>query len=250
MLSDEVAGRIDRLIEAHRRGVFSEVELAGRLGDWLTAENLGSVLDRLSPECLRLVAETLHVHDRSADARLHPEASPFADGPHDWERDRLVRQFLCGPRTPDERVVAFGVALPSFQPEWAVRLIRADSAGYRVRLTRFAVLLSASSGATPEVETFESPIPEADADRVVEVWATMLRNVRPQRCLPGDADGIRFHFGCDFGTEINLAGRTHSPRPDSPTGRLVAVLDALRAFAAAGEPPRLTAVRDSLSWFG
>jgi len=95
------------------------------------------------------------------------------------------------------------------------------------------------NGATPTQPLITASLPEAKCSSlssevaavVSEAWVVMLRGVRypPPSNVIG-LDGTTYHFSAlDAGER--LAGQIWSPKASTPTARLVAVVEALRAYS-------------------
>lgn len=183
---------------------------------------------------------------------LLPEESPCGPSSFLFEYHLRASAVLFKSRKPKWKERAAVVCLPSFQPEWVVRLIDTGKGKHVLFLVEAAQQIYCSPTATIETKDSLVSLPEEVASTICTVWRQMLEQVRhPERARLG-LDGASFHFtywelgvGC-------MAGRTWSPSADLATGRLVAVAQSLREYTLAEEPTRqkvLEGIRRSLDWF-
>jgi hypothetical protein len=79
MLSPEIARRLDRLLASREKGIFTDEELAAQLGDLVTADNIGALLERLPHAMLGAVKRGIALSNRRAadNECLWPEDSPL-----------------------------------------------------------------------------------------------------------------------------------------------------------------------------
>ncbi len=78
------------------------------------------------------------------------------------------------------------------------------------------------------VEVFRTPIDQETAERVSEIWKTMLLAIRhpEQKRLGIDADD--FYFSMSTRQHGDLSGHVMSPNPESKAGRLVSLAYSMR----------------------
>jgi len=81
------------------------------------------------------------------------------------------------------------------------------------------------------------------ADTIAQGWLTMLWNVRYQPTDEIGADGTTFHFSGFCRGVGQLSGQTWSPDPATPTGRLVALAEAIKAYSLAPSQEATDALR-------
>jgi hypothetical protein len=142
------------------------------------------------------------------------------------------------------------VAVPSFQPEWAVYLLREKGSApllvsrrmsdHTWRTMRNQLERSWSSGRTAqtaalehlkiEVETSQAVISVATADLLEEVWGRMLERVRYPRTPWEGEDGIRYHAS-HWSQGSVRSGQTWSPPDGSRPSALVKLSGKMAAFA-------------------
>jgi hypothetical protein len=165
----------------------------------------------------------------AAQGHLEPEDGAFASVlPEYYAKARNT--LLTG--VPGQSMTA--VVLPSFEPEWSVWVIQRPEPVACSR-TAVAPIWNEEKPAEPDAPSVPqapkcAPLSADLAADLVDVWTAMLRPVRypapPKKIL---VDGTSYHFvGFDQG-QI-LAGQISSPESNVPTGRLVATVEALRAF--------------------
>jgi hypothetical protein len=187
-------------------------------------------MDRLvavSAICLALVVAHL-----SAQHRLEPDQSIFASGLIEYYRG--VRMALLADVPAAAAVV---VVLPSFEPEWAAWSVRAPRPSACSRVAASPIW----NGDKPDVPNVSTPaldvkcaaISPGMAGDLAQAWETMLRRVAyPPPSGTIGLDGTTYHFSL-LALDRQLAGKVWSPKPESETGRLVSVAEALRAFTSA-----------------
>ena len=81
-------------------------------------------------------------------------------------------------------------------------------------------------------------LPRDLADEIEVVWKEMLLDVRhPKEPILGN-DGVIYHFSARLEWRGEISGHTWSPDPDSRTGRLTSLADALGDYARKDRPER------------
>jgi hypothetical protein len=141
------------------------------------------------------------------------------------------------------------VAVPSFQPEWAVYLLREEGSAPQLvsrrmseqvwRTMRNKLQRDWSSGRTAqtaaledlkiEVETSRAVITVATADLLEEVWGRMLARVRYPRTPWEGEDGIRYHAS-HWSQGSVRSGQTWSPPQGSHPYALVKLAEQMHSF--------------------
>ena len=162
--------------------------------------------------------------------QLEPDDSIFSS--FEREYSTAVREALL----TGVPLTAFSVVtIPSFTPEWAawVEIEPEPRACSRI------VPAPIWNGAEPTRPNLpgELPAPKCApltaklAKSIANAWLGMLWGVRYQSSDVMGGDGVGFHFaGFCPGPGI-LAGQTWSPEAGTPTARLVALAEALRAYS-------------------
>lgn len=254
MLSTEIADRLDRLLAAREIGIFTNDEFATRLGSLLTSENLGAVLARLPPDIVVAVKEGIAQDDRrAADVEsLCPETSPFDCVDVFGNYYRNVASALLEPGKHNRRGLLSVVCLPSFEVEWAIRLLGSEKEGFSITRSVAETMIWSRQGLTPvAVMQVESPLPAELAASVCEAWRNMLRLVRYPQSSAAGLDGVTYHFACFEPGMGWMAGTTWSPEDRTAPGRLVALSQLLFQYVEQGakERSRLAVeIRQAADW--
>jgi hypothetical protein len=81
------------------------------------------------------------------------------------------------------------------------------------------------------VEREARPLPKDVADRLKALWDEMLLNVRHPAELEHGQDGETYYFSAWLRGRGQLSGHAWSPEPASKTGRLVALVGALKDYS-------------------
>lgn len=177
-------------------------------------------------------------------------------------RDVFARAF-------DDGVTSRAVVLPSFEVEYAIGLrktkegieafaLKASSSIWDVQLLKEyeegkvqevsqdgrTVPYEKSEGyrklkkSTPsdhrkiKTELRTRPIPKDLAEKINVFWREMLLNVEHPAKMDEGLDGVTYHFSAWVLGRGDLSGHVWSPEPDSKTGRLVALTEALADYAS------------------
>ncbi len=161
---------------------------------------------------------------------LLPEDSPF----HHWEIQggyklsvarRLLREIERRP------VIATVVCLPSFEPEWAIRIHGSDKLGFAATLTKAQKqIYSAGQDAEVDVSQDDVILSSNLADELLEIWARMLRDAKYRASASAGLDGVSYHFLCYKNTHGHLCGRTCSPDPETTAGHFASLAHCLHDF--------------------
>ena len=170
---------------------------------------------------------------------LVPEYGPFsaASLPEYYTAVRAVLFEGVSDATP--RVIV----LPSFEPEWSVWVDlepEPRSCSRAVESPLWNDLDPARPNRPSEISTPNcAPLQLNVAQTVAAGWYAMLRGTRYPTASNGVSfDGVSYHFAAFVPGLGDLEGQTHSPNSDTPTGRFVALVEALRAYSVA---PSVTA---------
>jgi hypothetical protein len=255
MLSPEIDRRFNRLLAFHEKGGYSDDELAFAFGTLATADNIGELLERLPSNLLEAVKRGIVLDNRQAMGNdyLHPEASPLDCEPLSIKYYQMVSQALLEPDLTPRRGRLWVVCLPSFQVEWALRLIGSDTGGYSLAVSVAKTQIWDSQTVAPvEVKMIEAPLPTNVAAQVCRAWQKMLLRVRhPESNLVGK-DGVGYHFayhGPDIG---RMAGKTWSPGSSTAPGKLVALSHLLYQYVEKEDGVRnglLCEIQQAAGWF-
>jgi hypothetical protein len=204
------------------------------------------------------------VQSASAQDRLIPDVDAPVTFKSYWLK---VREVFA--QAFEEEVTSRAIVLPSFRVEYAVGLrrtkvgveafvIRASSSiwdvAYLKMIEEGEVLIVDEEDKRVPLEQDEEyqelkkttpsdhrkikferrarPIPAGLAAKVEAVWHTMLLSARyPTKARDG-CDGEIYHFSALVPKRGHLGAHVWSPEPDSKTGRLVALTDALAEYAS------------------
>ena len=194
-----------------------------------------------------------------AQDHLEPEDSLLAADELDWDYARKVRDVLL--KDTASHSLARMVCLPSFQPEWAVSVVREDGPGRNDPINYFVEYVVVDKPLWPpgnnasqnaKVKTFRAELDFETAGALSAIWGRMLRSVHyPEEPHIGVLDGEGYHFsgfipanarGGGASGAFNAApeqpgqGQIWSPDEDSVCGRLVAIGEELKSYALTQEP--------------
>ena len=183
------------------------------------------------------------------EEHLWPEESSFSDPGFGRGYVLAVARALLGESIPQMHATV--ACLPSFEPEWAIRVQRIDEARFT------ATLAEADSQIWPHgqqvnVTARECELPRELADGVFRVWRRMLEGTRygPRRTLVLDGDS--YHFACRFPLVLPMAGYTWAVDHDTPPGKLALLSEKLRQFILVNESQHVAlaaSVRECIDWF-
>jgi hypothetical protein len=250
MITPAIEQRLSRLVALHEEGCLTTDELGIHLVHLLNMDNLSDVLHRVPPELVGVLKEGVAADAREAasEEHLHSESSAFA-GPTFIARYHLV---VAESLLPDEevkrRTVLSVVCLPSFDPEWALRLVGSQHRGFNLVLTEAREQLWVSeSSSTVEVTKTVLTIPPELASGISDVWRKMLRRTRHPDSERIGKDGVNYHF--TFGS---MSGHIWSPRAVTLPGRLVSLSHSLRSLVLAGDAQDaalLEEIQVQIAWF-
>src|SRR5262245_56650460 len=139
MLSPCQEERVRQLIAHFEEGIFTEKELGLQLALLATQDDISGsdILENTPPSAIEFVNEGLRfaAQMEEDDEYLWPEASPFAEGSIDSYYYSRVTQVLLESSNERPRPTATVVCLPSFEPEWAIRIRGSAIIGYSDELT-------------------------------------------------------------------------------------------------------------------
>jgi hypothetical protein len=255
MLNPEIARRVDRLIKAQKIGVFSATEFGSRLGELVTADNLGEVLERIPPDLLEAFKESIVQDNKRVadDECLYPEESPFHQPPHIAQYYLKVGALLLENEKINRGVILSVTCMPSFEVEWALRLVESRKGNYSLLLATANEKIWQKAGTSP-IPVLSSKailLPEL-AELVCEVWRKMLQRTRHPSIGRFGLDGVSYHFFYHGPGVGRMAGRTWSPEGQTGPGKLVALSEMLRRYVLSGKKERPAIeqeLRPALEWF-
>jgi hypothetical protein len=257
MLSREIERRLERLLAVHQQGIITEDELASQLGTLASGGSIDSLLERLPTDLVGIAKRGIALDNQEAADHefLRPEASPFdaiAKSDHYY---RHVAAALLEPGDDEHPVLLSVVCLPSFDPEWALRLLDKES-GYSLILNRAETQIYGSlwdpQPAAVAIRREQAILSQALAAELRVAWRKMLRRVRHAERAVFGADGETYHFTCWERGMGCMAGRTWSPEPETAPGRLVALSHLLSRYVVADDEQRTglsDEIRQSVEWF-
>ena len=183
---------------------------------------------------LALVAAVLITANAAqAGEHLEPENGELSGGwPNDYHaavRDTLVRGVHPG--------ALLVVTLPSFRPEWAA-WVQSEPEPRACSCTVPVPIWNGADPSHPHVPA-EAPAPScaplsSKVARAIRAgWIAMLRATRYEEDDSLRFDGVAYHFSGFARGQGRLAGSTWSPDPNTDTGRLVELAEALLAYSLA-----------------
>jgi hypothetical protein len=158
------------------------------------------------------------------------------------------KEYVVGIRAKNKAVEAF-ILEPS-SSIWDTELVRLRENGEIKELTRegnaFKEVPPKKSAAlkklkertpadyrTIKASRFARPIPGELAGEMTAIWRTMLLDVRhpPEGAFEDVMDGDTYHFSAWIWGRGAISGHAHEPDPESKTGRLASLADALGDYA-------------------
>lgn len=254
MLSPEIARRFDRLFAIHEKGILTEDEFAEHLGYLITADNLEAVLERLPPNLLEAVKRGIRLDNQRApgDECLRPEASLFQTTIIS-DYYRRVAAALLEPDLPKSQGLLSVICLPSFEVEWAMRLLGSEKKGYTLALSVAERQIWFSQANVPiAVRRLEAPLMAELGSLISEGWRKMLLRVRHPETGHMGLDGVTYHFACHGPGVGFMAGKTWSPDSTTAPGRLVTLSHLLYRYVEETDAVRHDLVGEilqSAAWF-
>lgn len=209
-------------------------------------------------------------HLKDEDSESKPRALVEADWLYKYHA--MVLSVLVDAYAQNVKTRA--IILPTFSPEYAVGITE-DKDAYGIFYLQPEVSLSAYVGldvlkesakthtgealkriekmiteldaVLPEnpmdvgIERYACAIESSLAERIIQVWDTMLQKTHYAKDHPNGTDGATYHFSMfSLNYFLELAGTTWSPPEDSNTGRLVAITDSMRDLCLSGEKKLLS----------
>ena len=251
---------VDRLISYREQSLCTDVDFGEQLGRILPLvhpEEVSSLMERVPQELIPFVRKgLLQALDQIADDEcLRPHPSPFSGWVRNYhsEYHQSISTLLL---EPDEygrqRGVLSFVCLPSFEPEWSLRLFGSVEKGFRLRAIEAKTkILAARDNASVECASTDVALPDDLGSLLCDVWRAMLLRTRYPKRFGVGRDGVNYHFETHGGGVGFMSGKTWSPRPDTAPGKLVELCSLLLRYTKADEasrPKLLDEIRELGEW--
>ena len=237
MLTPKERKLVEQLVEFETRGIQGFETSARFLGEIVTPENYDAVAQIVPATWKERLDECIAAHSRQVldNECLEPEDSPFDLGEMliKYYRDVAAALFVS-PSQPSSHYRLSAICLPSFDVEWAVRLLwpKRNDPSLVLTIAERKIWLTESAENTP-VTVHRAPLATDIARQLEEIWDRMLCRTRfPERSGMG-LDGVTYHF-----SNVAMAGKKWSPGPEIAPGRLVALSHRLRDYCEAEEKRR------------
>jgi hypothetical protein len=184
------------------------------------------------------------------DDHLRPETSLFADQSVGYHR--AVSRWLL----PEEEIrpgIAAVVCLPSFSPEWAIRIHGSEEEGFTLSLAEAKSQIWCSGNKQDiEISQHHIELEFSIANQLRRIWCDMLRAARYPEVETMGLDGTRYHFFCYEQSRGLLCGHAWSPDPETSPGHLVDLGYTLRDYVRANLPARDeigVRLKSEMDWF-
>jgi hypothetical protein len=206
-----------------------------------------------------IFAFILIVSARTATAtpeELEPDAGLYASYNAPEPYDLALRALLIGQHPHRQCQI---LAVPSFEREWAVYMIREDKSpptlifnrmqkhlwaemqqkagsigkndGKNKSLTSHEIDQKAIESMGIQVDTVSAPLKSKTADLLEDVWWRMLTRVRYPPKTESGLDGVRYHVSHKKQYEAYRSGQTQSPEEGTRPAALIALAQQMKAFA-------------------
>jgi hypothetical protein len=241
MLSAKNKREIESLLK-HPNDPFRAEELPWMLAYHVSSENVDELValiaDRLPREEVERTIRCIHDNDC-----LRPEDSAYevmSPEYHQAVRRLLLDDELYG-------ILAQVVCLPSFQPEWALHVMRAPDGRCRARLARAEKQIWPNAFKS-EVTVSERPLSSDLAEQLEVIWEWVLLQTRYPCKHHGGLDGTTYHFQTFSMKSGTLCGQTWSPVPHTTPGKLVKLCHRLYDFVQSPATHE-QAIRAASAWF-
>lgn len=149
------------------------------------------------------------------------------------------------------------VCLPSFEPEWVLRVVGDRKAKFWVVLLEaetniwYSALSQSETSPSPPVKKLWAELAKEIGGAVCDVWSDVVSQTRyPRTRLAGGCDGATHHFEYSGKGVPAIAGKTWSPVETTIPGRLAGLARCLRDYVRDQENQDafLQAVNDHLLW--
>ena len=251
MLTPKERKLVEQLVEFETRGIQGFETSAWFLGEIVTPENYDAIAQIVPATWKERLDECIAAHSRQIlDAEcLEPEYSPFDLGELLIKYHREVAAVLfVSPSQPSSHYRLSVVCLPSFDVEWAVRLLwpKRGDPSLVLTIAERKIWLGESEANTP-VALHRAPLPTDMAGQIAEIWDRMLCRTRFPETSGMGLDGVTYHF-----SNGAMAGKKWSPNPETAPGRLAELSHNLRDYCEAEEKQRpafLLRVEDLITGF-
>ena len=143
--------------------------------------------------------------------------------------------------------VLFVLCMPSFRPEWAVRLERV---GRTLTLTYPAAPIWPVGSPLPKIENAVAGLELKSYEAIESAWLKMIRLAHPFHSGWSGLDGETYVFG--YKQHGLMTAETWSPDPNTAPGRLVRLGESLREYALADpvlRPEMEERIQEEAQWF-
>jgi hypothetical protein len=212
------------------------------------------MVNRLRPhrELQRYSSKIYAAHGTPLTDHLLPEDSPF----HHWDirgdyHLSVSRRLL--PEIERRPVIATVVCLPSFDPEWALRIHGSEHLGFALTLTLANTqIYCTGQDADVDVSTHNAELSNALARHLLDIWCNMLRDAKYRASATAGLDGVAYHFLCHKTMLGYLCGQTWSPDPETTAGHFVSLAHSLHDFVLADTSNRAqieSQLESEMEWF-
>ena len=182
---------------------------------------------------------------------LRPEDSPIVGMNFD-EYYRKVAAALLEPDVPTRRGLLSVICLPSFEVEWAARLLGSEKKGYALARSIAETQIWSRATVPVAVRRVEVPLAEELGVLLCEVWRKMLLRVRHPEHSGIGKDGVTYHFAAWAPGVGFMAGNTWSPGSQTAPGKLVALSQLLYQYVENTDTGRRELIGEILqaaAWF-
>lgn len=150
-------------------------------------------------------------------------------------------------------VIATVVCLPSFEPEWAIRIHGSNKLGFAATLTKAKTQIwSAGQDAEVDVSHDDVTLSSHLADELLNIWSKMLRDAKYRASASAGLDGVSYHFLYFKNTHGHLCGQTWSPDPETTAGHFVSLAHSLHDFVLVDSLNRArieSQLESEMEWF-
>jgi hypothetical protein len=247
--------RLEQLIAAHGRGLFNDDELVNQFAYLLESEQVDELLASVPSTLAAAIKAAIALGNSSAadDEHLEPEDSPFdrCDQQTAAYYEAIAGHLLKGHEHQRYTLLSV-VCLPSFEPEWALLLLKSRFSDHFLALNAATDKLWSNPTSTIAVERLQAPIPSDLAATVCGAWESMLRRTRHHEKTRLGLDGVNYHFATYAPELTSMAGKVWSPNDETSPGKLVELSHLLYKLVKHGEDERsamLEEVHQAASFF-
>ncbi len=167
----------------------------------------------------------------SEASHLTPVESVFSANPTIAEYELCVAKALRLSYDLDLAICVSAFCLPSFQPEWAVFLVRLDKDCYEVHSSDFAEPMWGNKDpSTIQARKRKRYIDSRFGTRIETMFQNQLATVQYHDNDRHGADGVTFTFSASHPSKGIVAGTTWSPEPESVPGKMVELAVAMCTY--------------------